>query len=224
MKDRILPGLAAFGLTVELPIDLMKTVRYSCDNALRGLSLMGKMQKIACAAIAMLLLAVTSALGNNVPYCETGIGGTIRIPSHEGCTGVTDGPRLRKGYWVDCKGRKLCKQREGKSEGAIVLKLKKPSDGTEPCASLVPLWETQQCASDSGSGRKWNWVALRSDRIDRSRVKVTYRKCQDNFGDCVPLSRETRQASEVVLAPRETVYLLCSNRGRIEILLCEVQD
>ena len=34
---------------------------------------------------------------------------------------------------------------------------------------------------------------------------------------------ETGQAREITLAPREQVDLLCSNKGRVEILLCEVQ-
>ena len=178
---------------------------------------------ITLAAGIALLLSVTSAQANDIADCEYGIGGGIKVPRHEGCTCVTDGPGFRNGYLVDCKGRKLCKLREGMGEGGIIGKDTSQRRSKEPCASLLPLWETERCAYDSWSRQSWNWIAIKSDRTDRSRVKVTYRKCKIRGSDCAPLFGETGQASEITLVPRETVYLLCSNRGRVEILLCEVQ-
>lgn len=178
---------------------------------------------VASSAMAFLLVAVASAQANDVPDCKTGSGGGIEAPPHEGCTGVTDGPGFRKGYLVDCNGNKLCKLPEGTGDVGLIGKPKKPDKSSEPCASLMPLWDTERCAYDSWGGQSWNWIALQSDLKDKSRVKVTYRRCNYRYQDCRPIFGETGQASEITLVPRERVYLLCSNRGRVEILLCEVQ-
>lgn len=89
----------------------------------------------------------------------------------------------------------------------------------EACASVLPLWKTDVCALDSWSIQKWRWYTILSDRKDNSRVKVTYRRCSnDSTNECRPLG----SAVERVLVPRETVNAICSNRGSVEILLCEV--
>lgn len=66
--------------------------------------------KVGLGALILLLLAVPSVQANDISNCEAGSG--VKVPPHEGCTGVTDGPSIRNGYLVDCKGGILCKLRE----------------------------------------------------------------------------------------------------------------
>ena len=171
-------------------------------------------------AVTIMLFTAATVQASDVPDCNTGFGGGIQGPRHDGCTGVTDGPGFRHGYLVDCRGRKLCKLSEGTGEARAIVK---PDKAESRCASLVPRWETEQCARDSWSSQSWNWIALQSDRQDERRVKVTYRRCAHRYSECTPPFGETGQASEITLVRGERVYLFCSNRGWVKILLCEIQ-
>lgn len=101
----------------------------------------------------------------------------------------------------------------------------RPRDGNEPCASFLPQWKTGQCAYDSWGMQGWNWITVRSDRTDSKRIRVTYRDCSNrNRRSCTPPFGKTGKAQEIILVPRESVNLFCSNQGWIEVLLCEVHS
>ena len=100
----------------------------------------------------------------------------------------------------------------------------RPPKGNEACGSLVPTWKTETCARDSWSSQHWNWIAIQSDRRDGTRVRVTYRECSHNYHHCAPRRGRTGKSDEIVLVPRDRVYLLCSNQGWVDVLLCEIND
>lgn len=88
-------------------MEINKNVFATAKQADNGL--MEIKMKIATGMLVLLLLTITSVQANDIPNCEVGFGGGIKVPPHKGCTRVTDGPSFRGGYLVDCKGRKLCK-------------------------------------------------------------------------------------------------------------------